>query len=102
MAQASAISLPTPGVVRIVGRIDGVKAATVNGRPGFRTLVIQPASDPYQSPATFDVRSAARLGSAGQEVDVVCNLRGYKRTGVRKDNGEKFVTSEIALDAIAA
>jgi len=98
MVQASQIPL----LVRICGRVDHVKAGTSKGKPSFLTLVKTPAADPFSSPSTVEIRSAARLGSVGEEVELFCNLKGYSQSGVSEKTGEPYRRAQNVLEAVAA
>lgn len=101
MAQAQ-VAQQIPLVVRIVGRVDFVKQGTSKGKPSFLTLVKTPAPDPFTSPSTVEVRSAARLGSVGEEVEIFANLKGYGQSGVSAKTGEAYRRAQNVLEAIAA
>jgi len=98
-----AIVSPTPGLVRIVGRVDSVRQVGTD-RKTFRSLVVTPSADSFSHPSTVEVRSAARLGAAGNEVDVLCNVIGFKNKPRKNlDTGEIYPPSaQVVLQAIAA
>jgi len=98
MAQAA----QTPLVVRILGRVDFVKAGQAKGKPSFLTLIKTPAPDPFTSPSTVEVRSSVRIGSVGEEVEVFANLKGYGQSGVSEKTGEMYRRAQNVLEAIAA
>ena len=98
MAQGSQATPVLQIVVR--GRIDRVTQRDANGAKSFRTLIKTPAPDAYSSPGTFELRSARRLGGTGEEVEVLCNLRGYSRSYDNKD-GDKVQTAEHVLEVAA-
>jgi hypothetical protein len=91
-----------PLLVRIVGRVDFVKQGTSKGKPSFLTLVKTPAPDPFTAPSTVEVRSSARLGSVGEEVEVFANLKGYSQSGVSQKTGEAYRRAQNVLEAVAA
>jgi hypothetical protein len=91
-----------PLVVRIVGRVDFVKQGQSKGKPSFLTLIKTPAADPFSSPSTLEVRSTARLGSVGEEVEIFANLKGYGQSGVSEKTGEPYRRAQNVLEAIAA
>jgi len=97
------ISSPTPGLVRLVGRVDAVRQVGTD-RKTFRTLVVMPAADSFSHPSTVEVRSAARLGMAGNDVDVLCNVIGFKNKPRKNmETGEIYPPSaQVVLQAIAA
>lgn len=69
------------------------------------TRVITPAPDPYSRPQTIEVRSKASLGSAGDDVSVICQVGGYARKPFRstdKDTGETTMVTPVdhTLDAV--
>jgi hypothetical protein len=98
MAQAAQNAL----LVRIVGRVDFVKQGTSKGKPSFLTLVKTPAPDPFSNPSTVEIRSAARIGSVGEDVDLYANLRGYPQSGTSEKTGEAYRRAQNVLEAIAA
>jgi len=98
MAQTAQIPL----VVRILGRVDFVKQGQSKGKPSFLTLIKTPAPDPFTSPSTVEVRSAVRIGSVGEEVEVFANLKGYGQSGVSEKTGEAYRRAQNVLEAIAA
>jgi len=100
MSQAS-VSLPTPGLVRLVGRVQESRQA---GQSGFRTLVLLPSQDTYSHPSIVEIRSKARLGMAGNDVDVVCNSLGYNNKPWKNpETGEIYPPSaQVVLQALAA
>jgi len=98
MAQTAQLPL----VVRIVGRVDFVKQGTAKGKASFLTLVKTPAPDPFTAPSTVEVRSSARLGAVGEEVEIFANLKGYSQTGVSAKTGEPYRRAQNVLEAIAA
>jgi hypothetical protein len=102
MTQAQ-ISLPTPGVVRLVGRVENSRQ-TGTDRKTFRTLLVTPAADAFSHPSTVEVRSAGRLGTPGNEVDVLCSVIGFRnRPRKNMETGEVYPPSaQIVLQAIAA
>lgn len=65
------------GQVVVVGRIVS-RRRSEGGR--WYTQIQTPAPDEYSHPAFLDVGSAAKLGDPGEEVRVVCNLAGKRRT----------------------
>jgi hypothetical protein len=104
MAQADAQQAPTSAQraalqVTIRGRIDHVTKREVQGRPAFRTIVKTPAPDEFSSPGTFEVRSAQRLGSPGEDCSVLCLLRGYGRNYTNKD-GDTVRSAEHVFEAL--
>jgi hypothetical protein len=101
MAQSNA-NAQIPLVVRIVGRVDHVKQGTSKGKTSFLTLVKTPAPDPFTAPSTVEIRSSARLGSVGEEVELFCNLKGYSQSGVSEKTGEPYRRAQNVLEAIAA
>jgi len=102
MSQAQ-VTVPTPGLVRIVGRVDTVRQVGTD-RKTFRTLVVMPAADAFSHPSTVEVRSAARIGAAGNDADVLCNVLGFKNKPRKNmETGELYpVSAQIVLQAIAA
>jgi hypothetical protein len=101
MTQAQ-IQVPTPGLVRVVGRVEQSRQTAKAGT--YRTLVTLPAPDAFKHPSTVEVRSKARLGAQGHEVDVLCNLLGFKtKPKLNPETGELWpVGAQIVLEAIAA
>lgn len=90
-----------PMQVLVEGRIE--YSSRFEGKTTSR--IISPAADRYSRPAITAVRSKSSLGTAGDEVSVLCRLGGYTRKAFRatdKDTGEvKFVTPvNMTLDAI--
>jgi len=92
----------TPLIVRIVGRVDFVKQGTSNGKPSFLTLVKTPAPDRFTAPSTVEIRSAARLGAVGEEVELFASLKGYGQSGVSEKTGQPYRRAQNVLEAIAA
>lgn len=84
----------------VIGRVAQVTKHA--GRDGdvFKHLIRTPATDPYSSPGTFEVRARRRIGSEGQEVSVECDLLGYARAYSTKD-GEQVKTAEHVLQVAA-
>lgn len=101
MAQSNAPQ-QLPLVVRIVGRVDFVKQGTSKGKPSFLTLVKTPAPDPFTAPSTVEIRSTARLGAVGEEVELFASLKGYSQSGVSQKTGEPYRRAQNVLEAIAA
>lgn len=95
------VQLPTPGLVRLVGRVQESRQA---GQSGFRTLLVLPAADTFSHPSVVEVRSKARLGMAGNEVDVICNILGFKNKPRKNpETGEIYPASaQTVLQALAA
>jgi len=96
------ISVQTPGIVRLVGRVENSRQ-TGTDRKTFRTLVVTPAADSFSHPSTIEVRSAGRLGAPGNEVDVLCNVIGFKnKPRKNQETGEIYPPSaQVVLQAIA-
>jgi len=101
MSQAQ-VTQQIPLTVRICGRVDFVKQGVSKGKTTFLTLIKTPAPDPFTSPSTVEVRSTARLGSVGEEVEVFANLKGYPQSGVSEKTGEPYRRAQNVLEAIAA
>lgn len=95
------IAAPTPGLVRLVGR---VIEARQSGK-SFRTLLMLPAADSFQHPATVELVSKARVGQPGTEVDVLCSVGGFKNRPKLRDGstGEYWPASaRNVLEVVAA
>jgi hypothetical protein len=99
MSQKDVSSAAKPALRLVVtGRIQQVTQRNGSAGTTFRTLLKTPATDPYSSPGTFEVRSRKRIGSEGQDVEVECDLLGYARSYNTKD-GEAVKTAELVLQA---
>lgn len=84
------------GVVKIAGKIENVTSFN-NG--GFATQVMLPAEDQYSMPAHVEIRSDKRLGSKGEEIDVLCAISGWPRkwSKVDKETGEQRSGTSINM-----
>lgn len=90
-----------PMHVTIRGKID----ASRRHEKTTYTRIVTPAPDPYSRPQTVEVRSAQRLGQAGDEITVLAQLGGYTRKPFRstdKETGETTMVTpvDLTLDAI--
>jgi hypothetical protein len=88
-AQATALrpsTLPSlkANQMYIVGRLQHVSKFDGN----FDNIVVMPAPDAYSKPSFCRVTSKDRLGSAGDDVKVLCAFNGWPNTYTNKD-GEK-------------
>lgn len=88
-----------PFSVRVTGRVDSVtRREGEGGKVYFLTRVKAPAPDPYSHPSLCEVVSPAKFAAVGEEVDVPCTLRGYRRKGKTAD-GRDFDKVDHALVA---
>lgn len=99
---AAAASKLLPLQTMLIGRIEAVER-----KEKYRyTRVIAPSDDRFSSPEYFEVRSsgAHQLGQVGDDVRVLCRLRGYKRKPktYTDKNGEirTFVPMVMSLDLV--
>lgn len=100
MAQQAQGATP-PNALQVVlrGLISDVVKRVGKDGDSFRTILKTPAVDPYSSPCTYEVRSKARLGSKGQEIEATCELVGYGRSYENKD-GDTVRTAEHVLQVV--
>lgn len=68
------VALP-PMHMRVVAKIEAVRRYEDTNY----TRVITPAPDPYSKPSIIEIRSSGRIGSKGEEIDVVVRGGGYTR-----------------------
>lgn len=98
-AQESNQAKPTqsmkPGQAFIIGRIAEVKRTE-----NFTYTIIQtPAVDSYSSPGNHEVCSRRMLGKPGEDIRVLVQLSGYRRSYTDK-HGEKQYTVDNRLNAV--
>jgi hypothetical protein len=93
-------SLP-PLQCRVVGRVDSVDRYN----NVFTTKVLCPAADLYSKPAVVPIRSTVRIGTKGDDIDVLVRLGGYPKKPYQatdKNTGEIRTVSqaEATLDLV--
>lgn len=82
--------------VFIVGKIDASRR--YEGKS--YTRILTPAADAYSRPQVVEVRSSAKLGDRGEEVQVKCQLGGFTRKPYRitdKDSGEQTTITPVDM-----
>lgn len=60
--------------VRIFGKIEDVR----RHEESVITRILCPAADAYSQPSSVEVRSTKRFAAKGEEIEVLCKLRGFK------------------------
>lgn len=83
----------------VFGRVEAVTKKQTSSGDLFLTLIKTPAPDAYSPPGTFEIKSKKRLGGQGDEISVLCDLRGYSRSYENKD-GATVRTAEAVLQAV--
>lgn len=89
-------SAKRPMHVYIKGKIEAARRYENN----WFTRIITPAADSYSRPSVVEVRSKAKLGTVGEEVDTDCTLGGYTRKAFRstdKESGEITMITPVDL-----
>lgn len=84
-----------PGQAFIIGRIAEVKR-TENAT---YTIIQTPAPDAYSHPGNHEVSSRRLLGKPGEEIRVLVQLTGYRRSYTDK-HGERQSTVDNRLNAV--
>lgn len=84
-----------PGQCLLVGRISDVKR-TENA---CYTIIQTPAPDQFSHPGNHEVTSRRMLGKPGEDVQVLVELKGYRRTYKNK-HGENVVTVDNVLSSL--
>lgn len=79
----------------IVGRIETVDRTDT----ACFTTIVSPAPDAYSHPANHKVQSVRPLGRAGDDIEVLVELGGFKRSYLNKQN-EKVFTVDNSLRAV--
>ncbi|MCQ6263080.1 hypothetical protein MLD55_14155 [Alcanivorax sp. MM125-6] len=74
--------------IRIAGLVQSYRS--LDGGQ-YATEITMPAKDAYSMPSVVEVFSDQRIANKGQEVDLICELRGWPRTWsyVDKNTGEQ-------------
>ncbi|KFB73223.1 MAG: hypothetical protein AW09_001534 [Candidatus Accumulibacter phosphatis] len=85
-----------PGQSFLVGRITDVKRTD----KGTFTILATPAPDRYSHPSMHEVGSDRPFGRPGDEVSILVQLGGYRRTFRTKD-GDQVVTVDNSLRLVA-
>ena len=88
------ISKSASMVFHVVGRVEHV----AKYQDTVTTLIKTPAPDAYSHPSTIAVRSRARLGAIGDEIEIDCRVGGVPRTFSRTDKGTGEVTPVRTAD----
>ncbi len=99
---AAVSPLPSPGAATRLGPMDvfvkgKVDAVRRHGQVTY-TRVVTPAPDPYSRPQLLEVRSKARFGQAGEEVQVVCKLGGFSRKPFKSTDADGVITMVTPID----
>lgn len=84
-----------PGQALIVGRVSEVKK-TENA---VYTIIQTPAPDSYSHPGNHEVSSRRLIGKPGEDVRVLVQLSGYRRT-YKDKHGENCVTVDNRLNVV--
>lgn len=90
-------SLPSikPGQVYLMGRIDNVER--MNSL--FYTRLVLPAPDSFSHPGVVLVESKDRLGQAGDDLKVLCQVGGYRNDWKNKE-GQDVKSARVTLKAL--
>jgi len=80
------------GQALIVGRVSEVKRTD----SATYTIIQTPAPDSFSHPGNHEVTSTRLIGKPGEDVRVVVNLGGYRRTYKNK-HGENVATVDNVL-----
>jgi len=92
--QQSNLSLK-PGQAVIIGRIAEVKRT----ESAVYTIIQTPAPDAYSHPGNHEVHSKRMLGKPGDDVRVLVQLSGFRRT-YKDKHGDTQVTVDNRLGAV--
>lgn len=83
-----------PGQALIVGRVSEVKKTDT----AIYTIIQTPAPDAYSHPGNHEVTSTRMLGRPGEDVRIIVNLGGFRRSYKNK-HGETVYTVDNVLRA---
>lgn len=84
----------------ISGRIDSIRSYPTQNGDRFETRIIQPAADQFSSPSAVAVTSKKRIGSKGEDVNVLVSVAGFKDSFPDKGTGEINQTARNVLYAV--
>jgi hypothetical protein len=88
-----------PNQAVIIGRIDNVRTFDVQGKRTFETRVIQPAPDQFTSPSAVALMSHNKLGNAGDDVNVLVSVAGF-RDNYKDKEGVSVQTARNTLRVV--
>jgi hypothetical protein len=88
-----------PNQTLIVGRINHTGTFPMNGKTMHEARVAQAAPDQYSMPGAVMVQSSYKLGSAGDEVKVLCDVTGFPDRFTDRQ-GEVKQTARIVLRVV--
>lgn len=84
-----------PNQAYICGRVNEVKRS----ENGVYTIVNSPAADSYSHPGNHEIASKALIGKPGEDVRVLVQLGGYRRSYKNK-HGETVYTVDNTLRVV--
>lgn len=84
----------------IVGRIDvAPRSFEQSGKRVFEHRVLQKAADEYSAPGAVLVHSSYKLGGAGDDITVLCQVTGW-RDSYKDREGNSIQTARNALRVV--
>lgn len=84
-----------PGQAFIIGRVSEVKRS----ENATYTIIQTPAPDAFSHPGNHEVSSSRLIGKPGEDIEVVVQLGGYRRSYKNK-HGETVATVDNVLRVV--
>lgn len=85
-----------PMQVVVHGRVNNLRRFS----DGSYIRLTTPAEDEYSMPQHVEVKSSEHVGSVGDNVKLLCKLRGVPRAFDSKQTGERIHTANMFLELV--
>ena len=100
MSEKAEKRIDKPGTLWLTGRIQSTQQVGTDKEnfPIIETIMVTPAPDAYSHPGNHEVTSTRMLGRPGEDVRIIVNLGGFRRSYKNK-HGETVYTVDNVLRA---